>query len=85
MLSCIRKRTFCSRPDGIGTVTSLEREMFDEVKQRLHILLENEITHFRWVQCKVGSGAVCKIMFVKHSDVLREGMGRRNKDIRHFL
>ena len=35
------------RPDGIGTVTSLEREMFDEVKQRLHILLENEITHFR--------------------------------------
>ncbi|KAK2192666.1 hypothetical protein NP493_25g01000 [Ridgeia piscesae] len=37
-----------NRPDGIGTVTSLEREMFDEVKQRLHILLENEITHFRY-------------------------------------
>ena len=36
-----------NRPDGIGTVTSMERELFDEVKLRLHILLENQISHFR--------------------------------------
>ncbi len=37
----------CFRPDGIGTVTSEEKERFDEIKHRLTILLENQITHFR--------------------------------------
>jgi hypothetical protein len=37
---------FC-RPDGIGTVLLREKEKFDEIKERLHILLENQITHFR--------------------------------------
>ncbi|XP_064633820.1 calcium-dependent secretion activator 1-like isoform X2 [Lineus longissimus] len=37
-----------NRPDGIGTVTHEEREKFDEIKERLRILLENQITHFRY-------------------------------------
>ena len=37
------------RPDGIGTVTAEEKERFDEIKERLRILLENQITHFRLV------------------------------------
>ena len=40
---------FFSRPDGIGTVTAEEKERFDEIKERLRILLENQITHFRLV------------------------------------
>lgn len=35
------------RPDGIGTVTAEERERFEEIKERLRVLLENQITHFR--------------------------------------
>ena len=35
------------RPDGIGTVTVEEKERFDEIKERLRVLLENQITHFR--------------------------------------
>ena len=38
----------CCRPDGIGTVLQAERVKFDEIKERLRILLENQITHFRW-------------------------------------
>ncbi|KAB1264471.1 Calcium-dependent secretion activator 1 [Camelus dromedarius] len=36
------------RPDGIGTVTVEEKERFEEIKERLRILLENQITHFRY-------------------------------------
>ncbi|KAK1332254.1 hypothetical protein QTO34_006926 [Cnephaeus nilssonii] len=34
-------------PDGIGTVTVEEKERFEEIKERLRVLLENQITHFR--------------------------------------
>ncbi|KAJ7998946.1 hypothetical protein DPEC_G00210270 [Dallia pectoralis] len=37
-----------NRPDGIGTVTAEERERFEEIKERLRVLLENQITHFRY-------------------------------------
>ncbi|XP_074862322.1 calcium-dependent secretion activator 1 isoform X4 [Carettochelys insculpta] len=36
------------RPDGIGTVTIEEKERFEEIKERLRLLLENQITHFRY-------------------------------------
>ncbi|ETE73374.1 Calcium-dependent secretion activator 1, partial [Ophiophagus hannah] len=35
------------RPDGIGTVTVEEKERFEDIKERLRLLLENQITHFR--------------------------------------
>ncbi|XP_055953506.1 calcium-dependent secretion activator-like isoform X10 [Argiope bruennichi] len=37
-----------NRPDGIGTVTVEEKDLFAEIKERLRILLENQITHFRY-------------------------------------
>ncbi|XP_035825527.1 calcium-dependent secretion activator 1 isoform X6 [Aplysia californica] len=37
-----------SRPDGIGTVLQAERTTFDEIKERLRVLLEKQITHFRY-------------------------------------
>ncbi|XP_023138317.2 calcium-dependent secretion activator 1 isoform X15 [Amphiprion ocellaris] len=37
-----------NRPDGIGTVTVEEKERFGEIKERLRVLLENQITHFRY-------------------------------------
>ncbi|XP_067854937.1 calcium-dependent secretion activator 1 isoform X2 [Heptranchias perlo] len=37
-----------NRPDGIGTVTVEEKERFEEIKERLLLLLENQITHFRY-------------------------------------
>uniref|UniRef100_A0A3Q3K8N1 Ca2+-dependent activator protein for secretion a n=1 Tax=Monopterus albus TaxID=43700 RepID=A0A3Q3K8N1_MONAL len=37
-----------NRPDGIGTVTVEEKERFEEMKERLRVLLENQITHFRY-------------------------------------
>ncbi|XP_028854643.1 calcium-dependent secretion activator 1 isoform X7 [Denticeps clupeoides] len=36
------------RPDGIGTVTVEEKEHFEAIKERLRVLLENQITHFRY-------------------------------------
>ncbi|XP_068080430.1 calcium-dependent secretion activator 1 isoform X12 [Danio rerio] len=36
------------RPDGIGTVLVNEKEHFEEIKERLRVLLENQITHFRY-------------------------------------
>ncbi|KAK9758794.1 MUN domain [Popillia japonica] len=36
------------RPDGVGSVTHEEKEKFQEVKERLRILLENQITNFRY-------------------------------------
>ncbi|KPP74648.1 hypothetical protein Z043_106180, partial [Scleropages formosus] len=35
-------------PDGIGTVKVEEKERFEEIKERLCVLLENQITHFRY-------------------------------------
>jgi hypothetical protein len=40
-------RSLC-RPDGVGTVTHDEKEKFQEVKERLRILLEHQITNFRF-------------------------------------
>ncbi|XP_066490661.1 calcium-dependent secretion activator 2 isoform X2 [Tiliqua scincoides] len=37
-----------NRPDGIGTVTIEERERFEDIKERLSGLLENQISHFRY-------------------------------------
>ncbi|XP_077582323.1 calcium-dependent secretion activator 1 isoform X8 [Stigmatopora nigra] len=37
-----------NRPDGIGTVTVEEKDRFEEIKERLRVLLENQITHFRY-------------------------------------
>ncbi|XP_036432057.1 calcium-dependent secretion activator 2 isoform X8 [Colossoma macropomum] len=37
-----------NRPDGVGTVTEEEKEEFEKVRSRLLILLENQITHFRY-------------------------------------
>nr|XP_054594007.1 calcium-dependent secretion activator 1 isoform X2 [Nothobranchius furzeri] len=37
-----------NRPDGIGTVTTEEKERFEEIKERLRVLLKNQITHFRY-------------------------------------
>uniref|UniRef100_A0A2K5PWM0 MHD1 domain-containing protein n=1 Tax=Cebus imitator TaxID=2715852 RepID=A0A2K5PWM0_CEBIM len=36
------------RPDGTGTVSIEEKECFEEIKERLQVLLENQITHFRY-------------------------------------
>ncbi|XP_046406237.1 calcium-dependent secretion activator, partial [Ischnura elegans] len=40
--------TSVARPDGVGTVTHEEKERFQEIKERLRILLENQITNFRY-------------------------------------
>ncbi|XP_014246144.1 calcium-dependent secretion activator isoform X5 [Cimex lectularius] len=37
-----------NRPDGVGTVTHEEKEKFQDIKERLRILLENQITNFRY-------------------------------------
>ncbi|XP_065519367.1 calcium-dependent secretion activator 2 isoform X6 [Lathamus discolor] len=37
-----------NRPDGIGTVSLEEKERFEEIKDRLSSLLENQISHFRY-------------------------------------
>ncbi|KAJ8258085.1 hypothetical protein GJAV_G00192990 [Gymnothorax javanicus] len=37
-----------NRPDGLGTVKVDEKERFEEIKERLRVLLENQITHFRY-------------------------------------
>lgn len=36
------------RPDGVGTVTLEEKEKFQDVKERLRVLLEKQITNFRY-------------------------------------
>lgn len=35
------------RPDGVGTVTHEEKDKFQDIKERLRILLEHQITNFR--------------------------------------
>ncbi|KAM3870352.1 calcium-dependent secretion activator 2-like isoform 2-T2 [Diretmus argenteus] len=37
-----------NRPDGMGTVTVEEKEQFEAIRSRLLLLLENQITHFRY-------------------------------------
>ncbi|XP_062853950.1 calcium-dependent secretion activator 1 isoform X13 [Trichomycterus rosablanca] len=37
-----------NRPDGLGTVTVEEKERFEDIKERLRVLLENQITNFRY-------------------------------------
>ncbi|KAM9312568.1 calcium-dependent secretion activator 2 isoform 3-T3 [Gastrophryne carolinensis] len=37
-----------NRPDGIGTVTVEEKDRFEDIKERLKLLLENQISHFRY-------------------------------------
>ncbi|XP_075456024.1 calcium-dependent secretion activator 2 isoform X5 [Ascaphus truei] len=37
-----------NRPDGLGTVTNEERDRFQEIKERLASLLENQMSHFRY-------------------------------------
>eukprot|EP00095_Tigriopus_kingsejongensis_P011606 maker-scaffold859_size87536-snap-gene-0.9 protein:Tk11606 transcript:maker-scaffold859_size87536-snap-gene-0.9-mRNA-1 annotation:"calcium-dependent secretion activator isoform x4" len=37
-----------NRPDGVGTVTQEEKEQFTQVKERLRVLLEHQITNFRF-------------------------------------
>ncbi|XP_071961490.1 calcium-dependent secretion activator 1-like isoform X2 [Antedon mediterranea] len=37
-----------NRPDGNGTVTVEETDKFEEIKERLRVLLEYQITHFRY-------------------------------------
>ncbi|XP_049316081.1 calcium-dependent secretion activator isoform X6 [Bactrocera dorsalis] len=37
-----------NRPDGVGSITHEEKEKFAEIKERLRILLEHQITNFRF-------------------------------------
>lgn len=37
-----------NRPDGVGSVTHEEKERFQEVKERLRVLLEHQVTNFRY-------------------------------------
>ncbi|PAV90841.1 hypothetical protein WR25_06278 [Diploscapter pachys] len=37
-----------SGPEGVGTVTLEEKEKFQEIKERLRVLLEKQITNFRY-------------------------------------
>ncbi|CAG5984424.1 unnamed protein product [Menidia menidia] len=50
-----------NRPDGIGTVTVEEKERFQEIKERLRVLLENQITHFRTKFVEAGITKVCHL------------------------
>ncbi|KAF5298830.1 hypothetical protein FQR65_LT09580 [Abscondita terminalis] len=36
------------RPDGVGSVTHEEKEKFQDVKEKLRVLLEHQITNFRY-------------------------------------
>ncbi|KAL1130036.1 hypothetical protein AAG570_012979 [Ranatra chinensis] len=44
----LEDNTPVARPDGVGTVTHEEKEKFQDIKERLRILLENQITNFRY-------------------------------------
>ncbi|KAM4612534.1 calcium-dependent secretion activator 1 isoform 12-T12 [Polymixia lowei] len=37
-----------NRPDGLSTVKVDEKERFEEIKERLRVILENQIIHFRY-------------------------------------
>lgn len=36
-----------NRPDGVGSITHEEKERFQNIKERLRVLLEYQITNFR--------------------------------------
>ena len=38
-----------NRPNDVGTVTFEERENFAQIKKRLRILMEHQLTNFRFV------------------------------------
>ena len=38
------------RPDGVGTVTQEEKEKFQEIKERLRVQLEYQLTNFRYTK-----------------------------------
>lgn len=38
-----------NRPDGVGSITHEEKERFQDIKIRLRVLLEQQITNFRLV------------------------------------
>lgn len=38
-----------NRPDGVGSITHEEKERFQNIKERLRVLLEYQITNFRQV------------------------------------
>ena len=38
------------RPDGVGTVTHEEKDKFQEIKERLRVHLEFQITNFRYFE-----------------------------------
>lgn len=42
----------CIRPDGVGTVTHEERDKFQDIKERLRVHLEFQITNFRFLNLK---------------------------------
>ena len=45
-----------SRSDGVGTVTQEEKEKFSEIKERLRVQLEYQLTNFRSFQrCIISS------------------------------
>lgn len=37
-----------NRPDGVGSITHEEKERFQNIKERLRVLLEHQITNFRY-------------------------------------
>lgn len=37
------------RPDGLSTVKVDEKERFEDIKERLRVILENHIVNFRWL------------------------------------
>lgn len=43
-----RDNKYIFRPDGVGTVTLEEKDKFQDVKERLRVLLEKQITNFRY-------------------------------------
>uniref|UniRef100_A0A087YHN5 Ca2+-dependent activator protein for secretion b n=1 Tax=Poecilia formosa TaxID=48698 RepID=A0A087YHN5_POEFO len=45
-----RKKSFQSekRPDGLSTVKVDEKERFEDIKEKLRVILENHIVHFRY-------------------------------------
>lgn len=37
-----------NRPDGVGSIAHEEKERFQDIKERLRVLLEHQITNFRY-------------------------------------
>lgn len=62
---------FCmsNRPDGLGTVTVEEKERFEEIKERLRVLLENQITNFRYVDGRVLLQMSLHLIYQKYTNV----------------